>query len=331
MKLTILTLCLGGLGATSDDFEVSVFLTETNTRHSLLFKHKHFRDTTQTRLTSNTSKLTGGGASLDVPSDVEQQLHQQQGRLDHDDGSPPPAVPPGLRIEDNDDDDDVIVLHDIPIRDQDETTAAAFTRFAAAHRRSGGSESGGGDGGDRDISAFDNAADRSESDGSDRHPGSGSGSDNGSDLYREELDHNHDYDGAVDDGGSLFVDQHQELAEFAPAEVTRKHGASDPHGQEHGPGDDKKKLAMDISYEGFSIYGRVLCLVVKRREGDAGGGIGATGARGGKGKAAAASAASISASSAGRGNRAPSGQATMANWIASTQIPDTAESGLLDT
>ena len=29
--------------------------------------------------------------------------------------------------------------------------------------------------------------------------------------------------------------------------------------------DDKKKLAMDTSYEGFSIYGRILCLVVKRK------------------------------------------------------------------
>ncbi len=29
--------------------------------------------------------------------------------------------------------------------------------------------------------------------------------------------------------------------------------------------DDKKKLALNTSYEGFSIYGRILCLVVKRR------------------------------------------------------------------
>ena len=31
------------------------------------------------------------------------------------------------------------------------------------------------------------------------------------------------------------------------------------------PDDDKKKLAMDTTYEGFSIYGRILCLVVKRK------------------------------------------------------------------
>jgi hypothetical protein len=29
--------------------------------------------------------------------------------------------------------------------------------------------------------------------------------------------------------------------------------------------DDKKKLSLDTSYDGFSIYGRILCLVVKRR------------------------------------------------------------------
>jgi hypothetical protein len=29
--------------------------------------------------------------------------------------------------------------------------------------------------------------------------------------------------------------------------------------------DDKKKLGLNTSYDGFSIYGRILCLVVKRR------------------------------------------------------------------
>ncbi|KAK4231213.1 hypothetical protein QBC38DRAFT_467165 [Podospora fimiseda] len=42
-----------------DEFEVSIFLTETETRHSLLHKQKHFRSKVQTKLTSNSSKLTG--------------------------------------------------------------------------------------------------------------------------------------------------------------------------------------------------------------------------------------------------------------------------------
>lgn len=31
--------------------------------------------------------------------------------------------------------------------------------------------------------------------------------------------------------------------------------------------DDKKKLGMNLSYDGFAIYGKILCLVVKRRKG----------------------------------------------------------------
>ena len=62
-----------------------------------------------------------------------------------------------------------------------------------------------------------------------------------------------------------------------------------PSGEES---DDKKKMAMDTTYDGFSIYGRVLCLVVKRKDK--------------KGKAPANLAG---------------GQATMENWISSTQMP----------
>lgn len=57
--------------------------------------------------------------------------------------------------------------------------------------------------------------------------------------------------------------------------------------------DDKKKLALSTSYDGFSIYGRILCLIVKRR------GIV-------KGKDVAGGA----------------NQAMMEEWIASTQIAE---------
>ncbi|OHW99912.1 hypothetical protein CSPAE12_01141 [Colletotrichum incanum] len=63
--------------------------------------------------------------------------------------------------------------------------------------------------------------------------------------------------------------------------------------------DDKKKMAMDVSYEGFAIYGRVLCLVVKKRQG------------------------LRLAASSGPGNaKQPAGQASMENWISSTQMPN---------
>lgn len=65
-----------------------------------------------------------------------------------------------------------------------------------------------------------------------------------------------------------------------------------PGNQDLDP-DDKKKLAMRTLYDGFSIYGRILCLVVKRR-GNA------------KGKDLAGGA----------------GQAMMEEWIASTQMVD---------
>uniref|UniRef100_A0A8H7N7T2 Uncharacterized protein n=1 Tax=Bionectria ochroleuca TaxID=29856 RepID=A0A8H7N7T2_BIOOC len=42
-----------------DGFEVSLFLTETNTRHSILKKHKHFHDRNAPKLQSNANKLIG--------------------------------------------------------------------------------------------------------------------------------------------------------------------------------------------------------------------------------------------------------------------------------
>lgn len=60
--------------------------------------------------------------------------------------------------------------------------------------------------------------------------------------------------------------------------------------------DDKKKLTMEVSYEGFAIYGRVLCLVVRKRE-------------------------NKTPRPRRDGTNKPEGQASMENWITSTQIP----------
>lgn len=65
--------------------------------------------------------------------------------------------------------------------------------------------------------------------------------------------------------------------------------------------DDKKKLALKTSYDGFSIYGRILCLIVKR-----------------KGKKAASSAAAAPVAG---------GSQMMENWV-STQVAQ--EAGLQD-
>ena len=67
-------------------------------------------------------------------------------------------------------------------------------------------------------------------------------------------------------------------------------------GGNEGGEDDKKKLSLNTTYDGFSIYGRILCLVVKRK-----GTV--------KGKEAAVGSAG-------------SGQAMMEEWISSTQMAE---------
>lgn len=57
--------------------------------------------------------------------------------------------------------------------------------------------------------------------------------------------------------------------------------------------DDKKKLALRTLYDGFSIYERILCLVVKRR-----------------------------GNSKDKDSAGGAGQAMMEEWIASTQMPE---------
>lgn len=72
---------------------------------------------------------------------------------------------------------------------------------------------------------------------------------------------NDDDSSASGDEGDLFV-----------PETTSKRGKTGvtlPDAEvienENESQDDKKKMGLDTSYEGFSIYGRILCLVVKRR------------------------------------------------------------------
>ena len=114
----------------------------------------------------------------------------------------------------------------------------------------------------------------------------------------------HDTDSSSDE---LFVareDPDNSDAGVEPPPKRRKDKATTETTEPH---DDKKKLAIDISYEGFAIYGRVLCLVVKRRGG---------GNRG--------AAASMTMSGNKPHASQPGGQAMMENWITSTQLPDPA-------
>ncbi|CAN9121633.1 unnamed protein product [Alternaria alternata] len=74
---------------------------------------------------------------------------------------------------------------------------------------------------------------------------------------RQRRRRNEDEDAALSnrsdsEGSDLFVPE--------PTESTSDQGSDEePHA------DDKKKLGLNTSYDGFSIYGRILCLVIKRR------------------------------------------------------------------
>lgn len=198
----------------TEDFEVSIFLTETDTRHSLLTKQKHFRDLHKKGIQSNSNKLTGG--TTDTAIEVEDA--------------------PVIRREESEDDE--VDLQDLPAAEELPTM-------------------------EEDIS----------------------------------------------DAGSLFVDDDDDedrqaakrpraatdasASEASATEPDAKRRKDSARGEEDS--DDKKKMAMTTTYEGFAIYGRVLCLVVKRK--------------GSKGKA----------------KERDEGQAMMEDWITSTQMPAGAE------
>ena len=184
----------------SDEYEVSIFLTESSTRHSLLTKHKDF-GTTSSRLKSNSSKLTNwltrgsNEKPVEVPDDDEQ--------------------PQLLREE-----DDSIDLAEIP-------------------------DAGLGQAGP-------------EGEGQSRKPS------------RTE----------DDDEDTLFVNEESEserdtVPESVAARTSKRSRKDAGHEDAQGKMDDKKKLRFNTSYDGFSIYGRILCLVVKRRGGKAKSGTGA--------------------------------------------------------
>jgi hypothetical protein len=93
-----------------------------------------------------------------------------------------------------------------------------------------------------------------------------------------------------DEEDGLFVDEDDSDDEPQPKRM------KDSETMDHQ--EDKKKMAMDTSYDGFSIYGRVLCLVVKKRDtGKAKGGV-------------------------------SGGRAMMEEWITSTQMPPIDDDGL---
>lgn len=193
----------------ADDFEVSIFLTETSTRHSLLTKQKHFRDTNKKGLESNSQKLTG--ATNDTAIEVEDV--------------------PVIRREDSE--EDGLNLQDLPAAG--EVVSDADSLFVADDR-----------------------------------------------PRRSKRTRTTIIDGSSPESSSPAFDS---------MEPTAKRRKDVDLLQDEEPGDDKKKMAMDTSYDGFAIYGRVLCLVVKRKD------------------------------AKGKGPAKSGGQVMMEDWITSTQMP----------
>jgi hypothetical protein len=176
-----------------DDFEVSIFLTELSSRHSVLTKQKIFKD--KTRIQSNSGKLTGWlkTGTSDQPVIINEEA----------------ADPIVIREEE---DDDKINLADIPEADVQEKQSVRLTRNKRPRN-------------DLDQEAF---SDLTDSEGS-------------SDLFVSEPS--------------------TKRSKSTKPQSEMDKGENEEEPQE----DDKKKFGLNTSYDGFSIYGRILCLVVKRR------------------------------------------------------------------
>jgi hypothetical protein len=67
-----------------------------------------------------------------------------------------------------------------------------------------------------------------------------------------------------DEDDHIFIQSEDDEEEDpAPKRRKKKTKVTDEISKEQD--EDKKKLGMKTSYEGFSIYGRILCLIVKRK------------------------------------------------------------------
>lgn len=206
-----------------------MFLTETSTRHSLLTKHKHFRDNAPSKLQSNSNKLINETNDVPIDLDLEAEGTDTAGHIRRESES----------------EDEAVGLSRIPAVDE-------TSRPRRSKRQRG-----------------------------------------------EPLNQDVDYE---------MPSEEDVEAEISAIEIDSDDDAPRPFKrmkkQETGSdvdqdGDDKKKMAMDVSYEGFAIYGRVLCLVVKKRQG-----------------------LRLAASSGAGNAKQPAGQASMENWISSTQMPN---------
>ena len=225
---------------TEEDFEVAVFMMETDTRHAVLKKQKHFKEAKNKGRKVDIDALTGNTSGNAIDVDATGLVGEESDEMEGLSLSNMPSAPQaGKNTEENDND---LVETQVPHQDPNDT---------AGLRRSGRSK-----------------RPRAESTASD----------------------------------SLFVSQSPESSPaFGTQPLPPKRAKSTAVDENEEASDDKKKMGMRTTYDGYSIYGRILCLIVKRR---------------GDGLVMAAS-----------GKKQAGGQASMENWIASTQAPTGDETG----
>lgn len=174
--------------ASQDDFEVSIFLKETSTRHSLLTKRKEF--SSKPKLRSNGKGLTGWLEG-----------NKKEDAIDLEEGNEMPQI---LRDEGE---EDVVEMQDIPEADSTRT---------GRKRRSGEIE-----GQDADDALFVSSSDE-----------------------------------------EFFATQRAQ-----PSRKRQRSGQAEIEQLEDDDEqrDDKKKYGLNTNFDGFSIYGRILCLIVTRK------------------------------------------------------------------
>jgi len=190
----------------TDDFDVSIFLTELSARHSLLTKQKKFND--KPSLESNSSRLTGW---------LTTGTRERPVAVLGDDDAPiligEEVGDAGIVIREEEDE---VALNDIPEASEDDQ---------AGERPIG--DAGGRQSKRRWQQSGVTVVESSDSD-----------------------------EGFQDD-------QSPPMKRLKKGK--EKEGGVDADDNEAGRTDDKKKLGLKTSYDGFSIYGRILCLVVKRK------------------------------------------------------------------
>lgn len=113
------------------------------------------------------------------------------------------------------------------------------------------------------------------------------------------------------DGGTIdLLDRSESGSVVSEDSATRRSRLieTDPCATEEDEDEDenKKKFAMDISYEGFAIYGHVLCLVIKKRENE---------------RILQQTLRTKATTESCDSTDKPTGQARMENFILSTQLP----------